>query len=170
MHFTRLLFLAATAVHGLVVTPNAAEPVGNVMARHPEELAQLLDKTDLIPRQGGGSLAGYGKCLFQFPLFGINQNRRQSFQDIIDSHGTHSYILPGDMAVEIVATYVGNDNHIGVIISSDDLLSGSIVLSNYVDTNARTPRQTIQIDFSRGTTRQCIRLPRLDGTWYVQKS
>ncbi|GAB0137424.1 hypothetical protein EsDP_00005689 [Epichloe bromicola] len=165
MRFQRAFFeiLLATAVYGAAIPPHAAGDAPNTLLEH--GLAPINPVVDLIRHRRGGS------CLFHFPLFAVNRHDRQSLQTTIDESRSDTYDFGDDLEVTIMAEHVKGDRHIGVVISNAGVIPGSIVLSNYRDTLEKTPvRETIEIDYSLGTKRTCVRLPRLDGTWYIQRS
>lgn len=165
MRFQRAFFeiLLATAVHGAAIPPHEAGDAPNTLPEH--GLAPVSPVVDLIRHRRAGS------CLIHFPLFAVNRQDRQSFQTTIDESRTDTYDLGDDLEVTIMAEHVMGDHHIGVEISNAGVIPGSIVLSNYRDTLNTTPvRRTIEIDYSLGTKKTCVRLPRLDGTWYIQRS
>ncbi|KAG6121153.1 hypothetical protein E4U13_005356 [Claviceps humidiphila] len=162
-------FLLAAAVCSAAVVPAPAPEVAQVaQVAHSELLERAAsDNIELYRRQK------WVGCLFNFPLFHVNQNNRQSFQPLIDNETNQSFDLGEGIQVSINAEYVQNDRHIGLVITNSNMLplQGSIVLSNYRDTRATTTaRVTVEVDHSGETTRTCIRLPRLDGTWYLQRS
>ncbi|KAG6007334.1 hypothetical protein E4U21_006145 [Claviceps maximensis] len=164
------IFLLAAAVCSAIVLPKPvlvdAQP-----ALHAENL-----ESRAVSDQGGMEMDLYRRqkwigCLFNFPLFHVNQDNRISFQAAIDNRQDVTYNLPNSLDVRILADQTGEDRHIGIEITNWNLHMGSIVLSNYQDTRSTTTaRETIQVDYNGFTTRTCIRLPRLDGTWYVQRS
>ncbi|KAG5989852.1 hypothetical protein E4U52_005194 [Claviceps spartinae] len=162
-------FLLAVAVCSAAVVPGPAPEVAQVAQVAQSELLERAasDNIELYRRQK------WVGCLFNFPLFRVNQNNRQSFQALIDNETNQSFDLGEGIHVSVNAEYVQSDRHIGLVITNSNILplEGSIVLSNYRDTRATTTaRVTIQVDHNGETTRTCIRLPRLDGTWYLQRS
>ncbi|KAG6104363.1 hypothetical protein E4U14_005753 [Claviceps sp. LM454 group G7] len=165
-------FLLAVAVCSAAVVPGPAPEVAQVaqvaQATHSELLERAAsDNIELYRRQK------WVGCLFNFPLFHVNQNNRQSFQPLIDNETNQSFDLGEGIQVSVNAEYVQSDRHIGLIITNSNFLplQGSIVLSNYRDTRATTTaRVTVEVDHTGETTRTCVRLPRLDGTWYLQRS
>ncbi|KAG6068176.1 hypothetical protein E4U32_001558 [Claviceps aff. humidiphila group G2b] len=168
-------FLLAVAVCSAAVVPGPAAPAPEVA-----QVAQVVH-SELLERAAAASsdnIELYRRqkwvgCLFNFPLFHVNQNNRQSFQPLIDNETTQSFDLGEGIHVDVNAEYVQSDRHIGLIITNSNMLplQGSIVLSNYRDTRATTTaRVTVEVDHTGETTRTCIRLPRLDGTWYLQRS
>ncbi|KAG6121152.1 hypothetical protein E4U13_005355 [Claviceps humidiphila] len=155
-------FLLAAAVCSAAVVPAEMAQVA-----HSELLRRSSDNIELYRRQK------WVGCLFNFPLFRVNQNNRQSFQPLIDNETDQSFDLGEGIHVSVNAEYAQHDRHIGLIITNSNILplQGSIVLSNYRDTRATTTaRVTVQVNHTGETTRTCIRLPRLDGTWYLQRS
>ncbi|KAG6127293.1 hypothetical protein E4U12_005970 [Claviceps purpurea] len=164
-----LFFLLAAAVCSAAVVPGPAPEVAQVAQVTHSELMQRAasDNIELYRRQK------WVGCLFNFPLFHVNQDNRQSFQPLIDNETTQSFDLGEGIHVSINAEYVQSDRHIGLIITNSNMLplEGSIALSNYRDTRpTTTARVTVEVDHTGETTRTCIRLPRLDGTWYLQRS
>ncbi|KAG6087114.1 hypothetical protein E4U30_002908 [Claviceps sp. LM220 group G6] len=162
-------FLLAVAVCSAAVVPGPAPEVAQVAQVAQSELLERAasDNIELYRRQK------WVGCLFNFPLFHVNQNNRQSFQPLIDNETNQSFDLGEGIQVSVNAEYVQSDRHIGLIITNSNILplQGSIVLSNYRDTRATTTaRVTVEVDHTGETTRTCIRLPRLDGTWYLQRS
>ncbi|KAG5935986.1 hypothetical protein E4U60_002858 [Claviceps pazoutovae] len=163
-------FLLAAAVCSAAVVPGPAPEVAQVaqVAHFESELLQRSsDNIELYRRQK------WIGCLTNFPLFTVNQNNRQSFQPLINNETNQSFDLGEGIHVSINAEYVQSDRHIGLVITNSNILplQGSIVLSNYRDTFfSTTARETVQVDHNGETTRTCIRLPRLDGTWYIQRS
>ncbi|KAG6197723.1 hypothetical protein E4U50_007834 [Claviceps purpurea] len=154
-------FLLAAAVCSAAVVPGPAPGVAQVAQVAHSELMELYRRQKWVG------------CLTNFPLFHVNQNNRQSFQPLIDHETTQSFDLGEGIHVSINAEYVQSDRHIGLIITNSNILplQGSIALSNYRDTFfSTTARVTVQVDHNGETTRTCIRLPRLDGTWYIQRS
>ncbi|KAG6320878.1 hypothetical protein E4U44_005732 [Claviceps purpurea] len=162
-------FLLAAAVCSAAVVPGPAPKVAQVAQVALSELMERAasDNIELYRRQK------WVGCLTNFPLFHVNQNNRQPFQPLIDHETTQSFDLGEGIHVSINAEYVQSDRHIGLIITNRNILplQGSIALSNYRDTFfSTTARVTVQVDHNGETTRTCIRLPRLDGTWYIQRS
>ncbi|KAG5937297.1 hypothetical protein E4U60_002007 [Claviceps pazoutovae] len=162
-------FLLAAAVCSAAVVPGPAPEVAQVaqVAHFESELLQRSsDNIELYRRQK------WVGCLWNFPLFNVNQHDRHIFQEAIDHELHQSYDLGENIHVTINAEYVHSDRHIGIIITNSNILAldGTIALSNYANERSRTARETIQVEYNGETTRTCIRLPRLDGVWYLQRS
>ncbi|KAG5992295.1 hypothetical protein E4U54_003690 [Claviceps lovelessii] len=184
MRFLGTFFLLAAALCSAGVVPNPGlvnDQPAPALALAPKaapeiapEVAQLESRVpsadlgnmdmDLFRRQK------WVNCLFSFPLLRINQANRVNIQRTITRRRDDTFTVDY-LSVRINAESVGSDRHIGIIIDNPGIRSGSIVLSNYRDTLTSTvARETITVEYGPMFTRTCIRLPRLDGTWYVQIS
>ncbi|KAG6016121.1 hypothetical protein E4U43_004212 [Claviceps pusilla] len=180
MRFLGTFFLLAAALCSAGVVPNPGlvnDQPAPALALAPEAAPEVAQLESRVPSSDLGSMdmelfrrQKWVNCLFSFPLLRVNQANRVNIQRTITRQRDDTFTV-AYLSVRIIAERVNSDRHIGVIIDNSSLLSGSIVLSNYRDTRSSTvARETVTVEYGPGVTRTCIRLPRLDGTWYVQIS
>ncbi|GME33463.1 hypothetical protein COCVIDRAFT_27810 [Neofusicoccum parvum] len=127
----------------------------------------------LEPRQGG--------CLSALPRPNpVNNVGRVSFQQAIDNRERRTWWPNNLIDVHIeVPDNVGTTNQITVEVTNRSSRGNAIILTNFQDTRSNTqPREQLRVTVPgqrseagatiAGATNQCVRLPRLDGTWYFQ--
>ncbi|KAH7025317.1 hypothetical protein B0J12DRAFT_610372 [Macrophomina phaseolina] len=135
--------------------------------------AALPRELSLEPRQGG--------CLSALPRPNpVNNVGRISFQAAIDARERRTWWPNNLIDVHIeVPENVESTNHVTVEITNRSWSANAIVLTNFQDTRSTTqPRQQVRVTVPAqtrqagaviaGTRIECVRLPRLDGTWYFQ--
>ncbi|KAG5984459.1 hypothetical protein E4U55_004679 [Claviceps digitariae] len=170
MRFLGSFFLLAAAVCSAGVLPQPI-PVDSQPAPALENLGPRA-----AAEAGGMDMELYRRqkwlgCLTSFPLLRVTHDGRTRIQSAINNRADRTYTSPdGGLDVRILAQHVRSDRFIGVEITNHALFGGHIILSNYRDTFSDTvARETIRIEYNGITTRTCVRLPRLDGTWYFAR-
>ncbi|GAB0137697.1 hypothetical protein EsDP_00005953 [Epichloe bromicola] len=165
MRFLRAFFFFATAVCSAAVQPDAASGAPTLLEHEPVT-AELADVDALFSRQAGGG------CM-PFPVNPFRFHRRAppgavSIQETIDNSAVATYYVDG-VRVVIQARNIHTNYNLGVNAHDPRGGRGHIVLVNYRNTLWRTPpRHSMQVNYENRPVGDCVRLPRLDGTWYIQ--
>ncbi|KAH6711805.1 hypothetical protein DL95DRAFT_472752 [Leptodontidium sp. 2 PMI_412] len=109
-----------------------------------------------------------------------NNIGRVNIQQYIDHAEQATYFMNNFITVHIMPPRdIATTNHLTVEVSNSGSGSNTVIVSNYVNTLfSSQPREQFRVDIgprivSGGTITNskvttCLRLPRLDGTWFIQ--